>query len=365
MEAVPAPNPALRVSPLALMRQPLAWAAMAAFLGSAVGLAGTFSWAVWTGTTGGHWATLAPGGLLAALSLFGVASLLGRRSWAAWVGVVLLLLWLATSISYVLYSTWLRGAELGLSGAPPVAFLVLVHAFVWGGSAAVLPFALGALFVARKRRLGAVLVVLSVPGMLLFLYAFPAGADLSLREIAALVGPLTLPGAAGVGVPEAVLWVLLGVMLLGEARHRAEVKLRESTARENKEKARRLYEEALGRGDLSVVDKLVTEDFRDLGRGTRGKLGMERFVADLRTTYPDLEVSVESQEAEGELVRTRLLISGTDRGSGVLWYPPTGRRVSFKAEFVDRFRGGELVEHAGKADTRELLRQLGHPEEDR
>jgi hypothetical protein len=37
-----------------------------------------------------------------------------------------------------------------------------------------------------------------------------------------------------------------------------------------------------------------------------------------------------------------------DRGSEVMWYPPTGRRVSFEAEFVDRFSGGLLVEHGGQ-----------------
>ena len=55
--------------------------------------------------------------------------------------------------------------------------------------------------------------------------------------------------------------------------------------------------------------------------------------------YPDLSVSVEGQETEGDLVRTRLTISGTDEG-GVMWYLPTGR-----------------------ADTEELLRQLGQHRE--
>jgi hypothetical protein len=49
-----------------------------------------------------------------------------------------------------------------------------------------------------------------------------------------------------------------------------------------------------------------------------------------------------------------------------MWYPPTGRRASFSAEFVDRFsRDGQLVEHDGSTDTEGLLRQLGHFEEDR
>jgi hypothetical protein len=122
----------------------------------------------------------------------------------------------AASLSFALYTS-LRPPEPNLTGAPPFALVVLVHASFWLGSAAVLPFALGAHFVARKRRLGVVLLVLSVPGMLLVLLYLPqAGADISLSEITALIGPLSFPGA-GVGVPEAVLWVSLGALLLGEA----------------------------------------------------------------------------------------------------------------------------------------------------
>ena len=42
MEAAPGRDPALRVSPLALLREPLLLAAAAAFVGGAVGLVGTF-----------------------------------------------------------------------------------------------------------------------------------------------------------------------------------------------------------------------------------------------------------------------------------------------------------------------------------
>jgi predicted ester cyclase len=106
------------------------------------------------------------------------------------------------------------------------------------------------------------------------------------------------------------------------------------------------------------VNELVSEDFRDLKRGSRGKPAMERVLTDLRRSYPDLLVSIAGQEADEDLVRTRVVLSGTDRG-GVLWYPPTGRRAAFAAEFVDRFSDGRLIEHSGEADTEGLLRQLG------
>jgi predicted ester cyclase len=150
-------------------------------------------------------------------------------------------------------------------------------------------------------------------------------------------------------------------MLLGGARGRALAK----AEKENCKKALRLYEVGLGKYDPSVVVEVVSKDFHDPRRGVAslGKAGMRRIVSDLWATYPDLEVSVVSQEAEGDVVRTRLVLSGTDRGSGVMWYPPTGRWVSFEAEFTDRFRGGELVEHTGWVDTEGLLRQLGHHRE--
>jgi len=92
---------------------------------------------------------------------------------------------------------------------------------------------------------------------------------------------------------------------------------------------------------------------------------MERVVLRLRESFPDLAVSVDAQQAVRDLVSTRITLSGTDRGNGVIWYPPTARRVSFSAEFVDRFSGnGLLVEHDGSTDTEGLLRQLGHFEED-
>ena len=41
-----------------------------------------------------------------------------------------------------------------------------------------------------------------------------------------------------------------------------------------------------------------------------------------------------------------------------MWYPATNRHAAFPAEFVDRFSGGEPVEHGRSTDTEGLLRQL-------
>ena len=83
-------------------------------------------------------------------------------------------------------------------------------------------------------------------------------------------------------------------------------------------------------------------------------------MTSLRRTFPDLRVSVEEQSVEGTTVTTRCTLRGVDRG-GVLWYPPTGKRVVFEATYTDSFSGGMLVEHRGRSDTSGLLVQLGLP----
>ena len=211
---------------------------------------------------------------------------------------------------------------------------------------------------------GALLLGLGACGQpLVFAYETLPGEDFYLSGATVLL--LGWP-SGGINLPEATLFALLALLLLRGAHQRALNKLWEGIARENQEKARRLYEEGLGRGDLSLLKGMASEDFRDLRHGERGEKGMERVVLRLRESFPDLEVSVDAQEVERDLVSTRLTISGTDRGKGVMWYPPTGRRVSVSAEFVDRFsRDGQLVEHDGSTDTEGLLRQLGYFEEDR
>jgi predicted ester cyclase len=352
-------DPTLKVPPAKLLREPLLWASVAAFVGVVVGLVGMFSWATWFVSTGPPALAIWGGPFgyfLASLSLLGVPILLGWGSRALRIGTALLLAWLPLWL-LVQFALMLFPSLLTPRGLPSPVLTVAYVATELLGSAAVLSLGLGAFF-SGARRLGAVLLILGVPAEGLFFYAYNALTATGAYGVQLAVTTELLFGA-DLGVVEACLFALLGAMLLGGARRRALAKAEE----ENCKKALRLYEVGLGKNDPSVVEEVVSDEFRDPGRGLSGKGGMGRIVADLWASYPDLQVSVEGQEAEGDVVRTRLVLSGTDRSGGVMWYPPTGRRVSFEAEFADRFRGGELVEHMGWVDTEGLLQQLGHRRE--
>ena len=351
--------------PAKLLREPLFWASASAFVGVVVGLAGTFSSAAWTVVWQGPEAHIlevlslllgVPGYILAALSLFGVPALLGRRSRALRIGRALLLAWLpvllAVEIAYILYfALW---SPKGFSSP----FLTVAYvATELLGSAAVLSLGMGAFF-SGARRLGAVLLPLGLPAGTLFFYAH--NALTVTNEISQqLAVTTTLLFGDDLGVAEACLFTLLGAMLLRGARRRALARAEE----ENCKKALRLYEVGLGKNDPSVEEEVVSKDFRDPRRGVAslGKAGMRRIVSDLWASYPDLEVSVVSQEAEGDVVRTRLVLSGTDRGSGVMWYPPTGRGGELRGRVRGQLQRGRASRAHGAGGDRGAPTATGAP----
>lgn len=359
----------------ALLREPLLWGAAAAVSGTLVGLFGTVRQAAlgdffYVDPTAQLLAQI-PGFLGQALvmssslgAVYLAWNVIGRRGRRlALLGVALLaLLLLAEAVGVASSIYWGTGER--WQGYAPFPFPGLEaaasYAIVFLPACVLLSFAAVALM-ARERRLGgllSLLFVLSVPFVALRYWISPPEPTGMIEPTTELVASVLGWYPSGVSFLEAPLWVLLGVMFARRARVGALGEAFRLGERENADAARRLYEEGLGGGDLSMLDDLVSEDFRDLKRGSRGKTAMVRVFSTLRRSYPDLAVSIFDQEAEGDLVKTRLVISGTDRG-GVLWYPPTGRRAAFTAQFVDRFLEGRLIEHSGEAETEELLRQLG------
>ncbi|CAA9386544.1 MAG: hypothetical protein AVDCRST_MAG03-294 [uncultured Rubrobacteraceae bacterium] len=361
------------------MREPLFWAALAAFGGAVIGLFGTVRQAA----LGNSFYVDPAAQLLAQVPQFlgealVMASSLGAvyLAWKALheagrrlalLGVALLaLLLLAEAVgiaSSVYWSTGERWQDYAPSPFPGLE-VASSYGIAFLPPVVLLPFAALAL-AAREGRAGGLLsalLVLSVPFGAVRYWLAPSEPTGRVEPTTELVASVLGWYPSGVSFIEAPLWVLFGVLLLRRARSRAGGEAFRVREKENVAAARRLYEEGLGRGDASAVDDLVSEDFRDLKRGSRGKLGMERVFSALWKSYPDLDVSIAEQEAEDDLVRTRLILSGTDRG-GVLWYPPTGRRATFAAEFTDRFLDGLLIEHSGEADTEDILRQLGLAEQ--
>ena len=157
-------------------------------------------------------------------------------------------------------------------------------------------------------------------------------------------------------------WILVGRLLYG-ARDRENALIaaeHRALSEANCSKTRRLYEEAWTMENISILGELVAEDLLDYEHDRYGREEFKKTIVDLHRTFPDLDLCIEEQDADGDTVTTRCVFSGTDSG-GVLWYPPTGKHATVIGTYTDRFSEGRLVEHRGGLDMASLLQQLGLP----
>jgi predicted ester cyclase len=137
------------------------------------------------------------------------------------------------------------------------------------------------------------------------------------------------------------------------------------SAQENKDKARRLLEEAFGQGKLEVVDEVLDADFvcydpnSEAGE-VRGADTMKQEIEYFRKAVPDLTYAVEDQLAEGDKVVSRYTASGTHRGE-FFGVAPTGNRIEMSGIQIDRFdeESGKMVEEWPEYDLLGAMKQMG------
>jgi len=130
---------------------------------------------------------------------------------------------------------------------------------------------------------------------------------------------------------------------------------------ELKAQARRVPEELLTQGDLSVADAVFALDLvhHDPAPHAPGVTGAKQLVLTLRRAFPDLCAIVEDEIVEGDRVVQRLTLSGTHAGA-FLGIPPTGKRATWQLVAIQRIgRDGKVAEHWSSPDLFGLLRQLG------
>lgn len=122
----------------------------------------------------------------------------------------------------------------------------------------------------------------------------------------------------------------------------------------------KLYE-AFDTGKLALLDQAVAADYVDhmpLPGVPQGRVGLKRTVAIFRAGLPDLRSTIETTVVEGDLVVTRLTITGTHLGN-FLGVPATGKTIRFAGLDVHRVRNGRVVESWHVEDLLGALGQLG------
>lgn len=131
------------------------------------------------------------------------------------------------------------------------------------------------------------------------------------------------------------------------------------SAEENKVMVRRTFE-AMNQGDVSVLDELLAPDYVNYGFPglPPGPEGFKQATVMFRNAFPDFNVVIEDEVAEGDMVASRGTFSGTHQGD-FMGIPPTGKH--FTASYIDiwRVKDGRLAENWVQMDTMGMMQQLG------
>jgi steroid delta-isomerase-like uncharacterized protein len=133
---------------------------------------------------------------------------------------------------------------------------------------------------------------------------------------------------------------------------------------QNKEKMRRVLEEAFGQGKLEVVDEVLHSDFvcydpNSESGEIRGADTIKGEIEYFRNAVPDLTYTVEDQVVEGDKVVSRYTVSGTHQGE-FFGVPGSGNRIEMTGIQIDRFdESGKLVEEWPEYDLLGAMKQMG------
>jgi len=136
---------------------------------------------------------------------------------------------------------------------------------------------------------------------------------------------------------------------------------KQSLLQENKRLAREYYETVVSQGALQRLPQYVSPRYAEIHQGVRHELGYEgarEHILGVRRTYPDLQLVVERQIAEGEWVVSVVTGRGTHRGVW-LGMKPTNKPVQITAVNVDRIVDGRILEHRGAANLLLPLMEIG------
>ncbi len=95
---------------------------------------------------------------------------------------------------------------------------------------------------------------------------------------------------------------------------------------QNKAIAKRIFEEGASQGNLAVADELLAgSHIYHFDPRFNGPEGQKQMITMFRTAFPDLQLTVDVQVAEGDMVVSRVTARGTHNGD-LMGLPPQARR---------------------------------------
>jgi len=132
------------------------------------------------------------------------------------------------------------------------------------------------------------------------------------------------------------------------------------------EEAKALVERDLeiwNEGNLAMADELIAPDYvehhADVSEDIVGIDAFKEYVTNLRTNYPDLNLTVEELIVKDDRIVWRWIATGTNTGT-TSDLPPTGKKSRHEGVGILRVVDGKIIERLAYYNEATVLRQLGY-----
>jgi steroid delta-isomerase-like uncharacterized protein len=129
----------------------------------------------------------------------------------------------------------------------------------------------------------------------------------------------------------------------------------------NKAIYRRYIQQVFNEGRVDLLNELLAPSyvFHEAPPGTLpGAGGIKQVVSMFRAAFPDLEITIDDQIAEGDQVCSRATTCGTHQGE-IFGIPATGKVVTMTGMTIVRIVDGRITDSWVKNDVMGLMNQLG------
>ncbi len=122
----------------------------------------------------------------------------------------------------------------------------------------------------------------------------------------------------------------------------------------------RLFDEVINRGNLDVVDELISPDFVDHGPTgeMRGREPFKDLVTMWRAAVRDVHCGIENWFESGDMGAWNVRVTGTHTGA-MMGIPATGRSFEYVTPNIGRFADGKAAEHWADQGMFQFLTQIG------
>jgi steroid delta-isomerase-like uncharacterized protein len=156
--------------------------------------------------------------------------------------------------------------------------------------------------------------------------------------------------------------MLMGILIVASLIIPGCESTQETTLERNKGLVRRMNEEIWNKGNLEMLDEMVSVDFVQHflpdGSETKGLNELRDHIRNHRNAFPDWREEIKLILAEGEFVAIQFTSTGTNEGS-FLGNPSTGKQIHINELSIFRIVDGKIVEQWLLPDLLSLNQQLG------